>query len=157
MTNDKLARLIASAFGLGYAKKAPGTVASAYTAAIVFILQQYGGLWMVMAFLGISILLSLWSAEQVLKSDPTLSDPSWIVMDEVAGQTLAMLYIFETGNIWYALIAFAAFRLFDIVKPWPVSWADKKVGGSLGILLDDIFAGIMAGIVVFAIQIWLPL
>lgn len=148
---------IASVFGIGFIGKAPGTVASLYTAAAIFLVQYHTGLWGVMAIFAAAVLSCLWACDKILAQNPSQTDPGWIVMDEVAGQTLAMIYIFESGNLWYAAIAFVAFRFFDIVKPWPISWADRKIGGSLGILLDDIIAGLMAGIVVLAAQIWIQL
>ena len=75
-------------------------------------------------------------------------DPQEIVIDEFVGQMIPLLCIpiYETlyllPKIYYCLAAFLLFRLFDIWKPFPVSYADKNVKGALGIMLDDIFAGI---------------
>jgi phosphatidylglycerophosphatase A len=65
-----------------------------------------------------------------------------IVWDEFAGLWLA-LFALPTG-LWWPLLGFALFRLFDIVKPWPISWLDKQVQGGLGIMIDDIVAGSFA-------------
>lgn len=78
-----------------------------------------------------------------------------IVWDEVAGFLVAMWWVQPT---WEAVLAgFALFRLFDIVKPWPIRWADKRVAGGFGIMLDDILAGVLAGgvLVVVANAGWL--
>jgi phosphatidylglycerophosphatase A len=87
------------------------------------------------------------------------SDPSEIVIDEVLGQWITYGILFSayplTGPMLWAGLGFGflAFRLFDILKPWPVSWADRKVKGALGIMLDDIIAGALAGGVV-ALALW---
>jgi phosphatidylglycerophosphatase A len=75
-------------------------------------------------------------------------DPSPIVIDEVAGLwlTLTLAPLTPLG----AALAFGVFRFFDIVKPWPVRWADKNIGGATGIMLDDILAGIWAALVLLA-------
>ena len=71
-----------------------------------------------------------------------LHDDSAIVLDEIAGVWLALLFVPAEPLLLAA--AFGLFRLFDIWKPWPVSWADREVGGGLGVLLDDLFAGLLA-------------
>jgi phosphatidylglycerophosphatase A len=70
------------------------------------------------------------------------SDPGWIVADEVVGMWIA-LALAPVSLLGFAF-AFVAFRFFDIAKPWPVSWADRNVGGGLGVMLDDVFAGLYA-------------
>lgn len=74
-----------------------------------------------------------------------IHDAPEIVIDEVAGMWIAMLPLYHLG-VGYAplFLAFALFRLFDIVKPWPISWLDKQVHGGLGVMIDDIVAGIFA-------------
>lgn len=150
---QKFARPIASLFGVGFLPQAPGTWASAYAAALSFLIQFYFGSIALLVFCLLACLLSLWSAEMILKQEPDLKDPSWIVMDEVAGQSLAFLYLFQMSP-WLLLLGFALFRLFDILKPWPVSYFDQKVAGSPGILADDLMAGFMAGIGVFLAQLF---
>jgi phosphatidylglycerophosphatase A len=90
-----------------------------------------------------------WASEQVVREDGA-EDPGWIVIDEVAGQWLTLLLTPPS------FLGLALFRLFDIVKPWPASWADRQVKGGLGIMLDDILAGLMA-LIVLAIVQWLRL
>jgi phosphatidylglycerophosphatase A len=55
-------------------------------------------------------------------------------------------------GIWWIVIGFGLFRLFDILKPWPIGWLDKRVGGGLGIMLDDMVAGLFAGLVMLLLQ-----
>jgi phosphatidylglycerophosphatase A len=73
------------------------------------------------------------------------------VIDEVAGMMVTLSFV--THGIMNYLLAFLLFRLFDIWKPWPISWADKNVKGGLGILLDDLIAGLIAGGIIYAILI----
>lgn len=65
-----------------------------------------------------------------------------MVIDEVVGQWIVL--IFSPLNPVFYLTGFALFRLFDIFKPWPVSWADQKIGGGTGVMLDDVLAGVYA-------------
>ncbi len=92
-------------------------------------------------------------------------DPSECVIDELAGQWLACaIGLFGFGvlapveNIWLPLlIAFLLFRLFDITKPWPVGWADRSIAGGLGVMADDMIAGLFAGIGVALARLMVPL
>lgn len=77
-------------------------------------------------------------------------DHKAIVWDEFAGVWLAIMFL-PFDPLWW-LAAFLLFRLFDIAKPWPVGWADKNLHGGLGIMLDDILAGLMAALLLFVVQ-----
>ena len=77
-------------------------------------------------------------------------DPGAVVIDEVAGQWLTLLPA-ATTVWWHWLAGFALFRFFDIVKPWPVGWADRRVKGGLGVMVDDIIAGAYAGVLLYAL------
>ncbi len=98
----------------------------------------------------IVFLIGWWASERIVQADG-LEDPSWVVIDEVAGQWLTLL-LTPPSLIGY-LAGFALFRLFDIWKPWPVSWADQKIKGGLGIMLDDVLAGLM-GLIVLSLLHW---
>ena len=78
-------------------------------------------------------------------------DPGPVVVDEVAGQWLT-LAIVPLDAIWF-VAGFCAFRLFDIVKPWPVGWLDRRVKGGFGVMLDDIAAGLYAAVLLYIAQI----
>ena len=108
-----------------------------------------------------SILIGFWTTKKYIEQNPKKSDPSEVVIDEVIGQWIAILpigYIFQfeqtnTENLWiFWLWAFVSFRFFDIVKLGLVGWADK-LGGALGIILDDILAGVAAAITLIALLI----
>ena len=77
-------------------------------------------------------------------------DDSIIVIDEVVGQLIAMIY--AKDNIELIIISFIIFRIFDIIKPWPASYADKKIDGGLGVMLDDVFAGLYTAIVIIGME-----
>ncbi len=70
------------------------------------------------------------------------SDPGEVVIDEVAGQWLPLL-VAGSSPIYYAM-AFVLFRLFDIFKPWPISWLDKNIKGAFGVMVDHVLAGVFA-------------
>ncbi len=85
-----------------------------------------------------------WAADAVAKAGG-VRDPGMVVIDEVAAQWL-VLAAAPTNLVAYAA-GFLLFRIADIVKPWPASWADRSVHGGLGIMLDDILAAVYAGVV----------
>ena len=84
-------------------------------------------------------LIGFYAVREVLRDTPD-QDPGWIVVDEAAGMLLALAGLSVDASIWGVLIAFGLFRVFDIFKPWPISWADQQKG-AFGVLLDDVVAG----------------
>jgi phosphatidylglycerophosphatase A len=137
-------RLICSFFGAGQLPKAPGTWGSAAALPFIWILTWIGGPWLLGAALLATFGIGWWASARIVAEDGA-EDPSWVVIDEVVGQGLTLLLV-PPSLLGYA-IGFALFRLFDIKKPWPVSWADQQVKGGLGIMLDDVLAGIYAAAV----------
>ena len=100
-------------------------------------------------------MIGLIASKEVLKY--TKHDPSLIVIDEVAGQSLSFVLLADklVGNMqaWLVyLVGFAFFRLFDIWKPQPVRWADRKILNAWGVMLDDIFAGVYAAVCLYLIN-----
>ncbi|MGC6475381.1 MAG: phosphatidylglycerophosphatase A [Parvibaculales bacterium] len=138
---------LASFFGSGLLRPASGTWGSllAFILAII-ILIEFNKL--TLFILSITLFfIGLWASTKWLAHD-TNKDPSAIVIDEAAGLflTLSLLpYSHQTSTASLTLLlGFGFFRLFDILKPWPVSYADKQLSGALGVMLDDILAGLMA-------------
>ncbi|WP_062267721.1 phosphatidylglycerophosphatase A [Endozoicomonas arenosclerae] len=130
------------AFGLGsgLSPVAPGTFGT--VAAIPFyLLFQYLPLWNYLLVLLVSIVLGIWLCGKASK-DLGVHDHPGIVWDEFVGYWITMLMA-PSGWEWI-LVGFILFRIFDIWKPWPIGWLDKKVHGGLGIMIDDIIAGIFA-------------
>lgn len=136
----KFERLLCAWFGAGWMKPAPGTWGSAAALPLAWLLWDLGGHPALAGAMAIVFFVGWWASERIVRADG-LEDPSWVVIDEVAGQWMVLL--FTPPSLLDYAIGFALFRLFDIWKPWPVSWADQKVKGGLGIMLDDIFAGLM--------------
>ena len=149
--NFRMLELVATWLYSGKSPKAPGTCGSLATLPFVFALAYFYGIYAVIAFAVIISVIGIPVAGKYAQA-LNIKDPGQIVIDEVAGQTIAL--IFAGTNLYLFAIGFALFRLFDISKPWLVGWADTKLSGGLGIMLDDIFAGIFAGILILLLQIY---
>lgn len=93
-------------------------------------------------------------ASTIIERDMKLDDPSIIVADEVVGQWVALIPWTVYGGLMHALIAFVAFRFFDIVKVWPASVLEQRKGG-FGVMMDDVVAGVYANIVTNLFLIYL--
>jgi phosphatidylglycerophosphatase A len=133
----RLARLIASGFGSGYCPKAPGTAGS------LLALAAGAGMlalppWVLPVAICLSIIAGLWAIGPAGGTE----DPGWVVIDEFAGQWIALLPLSAPTPLGL-LAAFALFRLFDITKPGPVGWADRQ-HGAFGVMADDVIAGLIA-------------
>ena len=97
----------------------------------------------------LSFVLGVWLCE-VTARNLGVHDHPGIVWDEFVGYWLTMLFA-PAGWQWL-LLGFILFRIFDIIKPWPIGWIDRRVSGGMGIMLDDVLAGIYAGLVLLLIQ-----
>jgi len=136
--------LAATVFGVGRSPVAPGTVASLVSLPVAWIVMAYGGPLALLALGGTVFIFGLWASE-VYAVQQGNSDPSECVIDEVAGQFVACAL--APLSIAGFAAAFVLFRLFDISKLWPVSAAERLPGG-LGIMTDDLVAGLFAGAIV---------
>jgi phosphatidylglycerophosphatase A len=150
---------LASGFGAGFAPRAPGTAGSLvglalglaalavspYLLAACVIITAFGGIPVIRAATGLAVRGDGKGAHD---------DPGWIVIDEIAGQMLALLALPRPGVVGAAL-AFLLFRLFDILKPGPVGWADRQ-GGAAGIMADDVMAGFISCAILLALDQALP-
>ncbi len=134
--------LLAFGFGSGCAPFAPGTFGT-LAAVPVYLLLSYLPLAGYLIVLALVSLAGIWICGQTAK-DLGVHDHGGIVWDEFAGFFLTMMAA-PAGLLWIG-IGFLLFRLFDIWKPWPIRWADRQVGGGLGIMLDDLIAGAYAWI-----------
>jgi phosphatidylglycerophosphatase A len=151
-----MSRLVASVFGVGFLRPAPGTWGSATAVILGFAMMETGGLGLFLAAVTLSILAAFWSIGDLTSKlgEPGHHDPSWVVIDEVAGQWIALLPVVAGATITGAapselwpgwLAAFLLFRLFDIWKPGPIRWADRR-SGTAGVVLDDLLAGAFAAL-----------
>lgn len=136
-------RIIASFFGIGYFPLAPGTLAS--LAVLLLYKLLLGHLpWPFLAVMLVLLIAVGTRACHIYAADLGKEDPRSAVIDEAAGQLLVFINLSPTWlNLW---LAFALFRFFDIVKPFPVSRAEKLAGG-WGIMADDVVAAVAAKIV----------
>ncbi|MBT5299293.1 MAG: phosphatidylglycerophosphatase A [Rhodospirillaceae bacterium] len=144
--------LLATWFGAGYLPKAPGTWGSLAALPFAWVIAEWsGGVGLAVAVL-IVFGVGLWASVGYLRLGGG-EDPGPIVIDEVAGQWLTLVP-FAPDPLLYGL-GFVFFRIADIIKPWPVSWADGHVKGPMGIMLDDVLAGIYAGAALYAVNVYL--
>ncbi|HWY61418.1 MAG TPA: phosphatidylglycerophosphatase A [Rhizomicrobium sp.] len=151
MKIPRASAVVSSVFGIGYFPAAQGTIMSAITVPIAILLAVKGGGYIVVAGTAIIVLVVgiLSCSEHVRETGNT--DPSECVIDELAGQLLACSFVaFPPFSLPAFFLSFALFRLFDIWKPWPVSWAETELHGGLAVMMDDIVAGLMAGCLAFA-------
>jgi len=130
--------LLALGFGSGLSKKAPGTLGSLIAFPLYGLISPLSieiqlGFVVTLFFLGIH-------ASDITSRRLKLKDPSCIVIDEIVAMMLILIFI-EPDAVSF-VIAFILFRFFDIKKPFPISWVEKKFTGGLGIMLDDIAAAI---------------
>jgi phosphatidylglycerophosphatase A len=141
----RLARLVAGGFGSGFVPGAPGTAGAllGLVLGIPLLLAPPGVL--ALAALLVS-LLGLWA----IRAAGIEGDPGWVVIDEIAGQFVALLGLAHPSVLGLGA-AFVLFRLFDIVKPGPVGWADRQ-GGAAGIMADDLIAGAIAAGILWAVR-----
>ncbi len=130
------------AFGLGSGllPKCPGTYGT--MAAIPFyLLLQYFSLPLYVLVIAIASVVGIWLCDKTSK-DLGVHDHPGIVWDEFCGYWITMIAA-PAGILW-VLYGFVLFRIFDIWKPWPIGWLDARIGGGLGIMVDDVVAGLYA-------------
>ena len=145
----RLARLIVTFFYIGYAKIAPGSVASLVTTLIFYLFAKHLIYHLFIIIILITTILAL-LAVSVYTYKSLEKDRSEIVIDEVIGQSIALLplLIFEQTNppqLFMCVISLLLFRFFDIVKPFPINNFDK-MNNTFGIIFDDILAGIFSAL-----------
>lgn len=135
--------ILAFGFGSGLSPKAPGTFGTLAAIPVFLIINNFN-LFIYLIVLSIIIVSGIKICD-VASKDLGVHDHPGIVWDEFAGFLITMIAVPSTWQT--ILIGFVLFRFFDIVKPWPIGWLDKKVSGGFGIMLDDIVAGGMAWLV----------
>ena len=139
--------LIATLGGVGNAKYAPGTFGSLVSLVLFVIFSHYINMeWII---LGITF-YAIWLCDKISK-DLIVKDHKAIVIDELVGMWIAAypaIYLStQNQRVLYVVLAFILFRLFDILKPFPISYIDQNLKGGMGIVLDDVVAGIFAAII----------
>lgn len=132
--------LMAVGFGSGLSPKAPGTCGS-FAAMFICMLMLYWPLWVNLIIIAVVFGLGVIACNKA-EAAMEYHDHGGIVIDEFVGMFITILAF--PAQWYWALVAFVFFRFFDILKPFPVNWADRKIGGGLGVMVDDVVAGIYA-------------
>lgn len=138
---------LAYGFGAGLSPKAPGTFGT-LVAVPIYLLLSMLPMAAYLAVLAVMIAVGIWVCGTTA-NDVGADDPPGIVWDEIVGFLVAMIAA-PSGWIW-VITGFLLFRLFDIYKPWPAGTINRRLRGGLGIMLDDIVAGLMSLVVLQSI------
>tara|TARA_B110000902_G_scaffold252286_1_gene313568 strand:+ start:21 stop:539 length:519 start_codon:yes stop_codon:yes gene_type:complete len=171
--NNKIRINLLTMFGVGYLRYAPGSIASFITCLIFYLLWSIFGIknffFPTCFFL---LLLTFFSIFLINKIYPG-KDPKEIVIDELIGQSIPLLawnYVNLSSPVWqktlgtffenheieiWIILSFILFRFFDIFKPFPIGFIDKKIKNGFGVMLDDIIAGIFSTISLYFLFLWI--
>ncbi len=144
------ANFLALGFGSGLSRFAPGTAGS-LVALPLFVCMPKANHFFYLGVLVILFIVGLWCCGKSAKLLGAHDHPA-IVWDEIVGMLVTLFMIPMTPL--YLLLAFLLFRFFDIVKPWPIGWVDRRVDHGMGIMLDDVLAGVMAWLVLQGLIRW---
>ena len=146
------ADLLALGFGSGLVPGAPGT-AGTLAAIPLYLLLQPLALHLYLLLVAVLFLVGIPLCAHTARRLGVHDHPG-IVWDEIVGYLVTMTFA-PPGWLWI-VIGFVLFRLFDILKPWPIKWLDRKVGGGFGIMVDDLLAGMAAAAVLYLLAMTLP-
>ena len=147
---NAIAKFVVTWFWLGLLRPGPGTWGS-FGALLVAVLATINFGPFALPVLTLVLLpIAFWAISHYQKTTHS-HDASEIVVDEVIGIWIALCFV--PADVLLYVLGFVLFRLFDILKPWPVGWADRELKGATGVLADDVLAGIMAAAVLWAL-IW---
>jgi phosphatidylglycerophosphatase A len=142
--------LLATWFGIGLLPLAPGTFGALAAIPVGWLVIAYFG-WPALLVLAIAVFaVGVWCAD-VCARRIGVADPSAVVIDEVAAQWLVLLVV--PHDPFYYAAAFLAFRVFDIWKPFPVSWAERSFRGGFGVMIDDVFAAGYACLILYPVSL----
>ncbi len=144
---SNLYHFLAFGFGSGLSPVAPGTMGTLAAIPVYLLMEQFLSAWL---YITVLVFFAVWGIFicQKVSDDLQIHDFSGIVWDEIVGFLITMLLVPAT---WLNILwGFLLFRFFDVLKPWPIRWLDKNIRGGLGIMLDDVLAGVFA-----ALSLWL--
>ena len=147
----KISEWIATCFKVGYLPLAPGTWGCVFAILLWWAFLKNVNIYIFVILIIFSFLIGIIASNIVIdqKGD---ADPSYIIIDELVGQWLALLFIPQ--EYFYIVISFISFRFFDIIKPWPISLIEKLPKG-LGVMSDDFIAGLITLVLIQIIHIYL--
>jgi len=148
----RLALMLATFGYSGFAPVAPGTVGAAAGLVLIIPIRMLGFPWIDLGAALVLFAVGVWSADAT-ERHLGMEDPGPVVIDEVLGMLVSLLWLPLSWPV--VLAAFLAFRVFDIIKPWPAG-RFERLGGGLGIMADDAMAGVYANLVVQALVWWRP-
>jgi len=132
--------LISLGFGSGLMPKAPGTFGTLVAIPVFILLSQFN-IWLYCALTLLITVAGIYLCSYTSKA-LGVHDHSGIVVDEIAGYLITMIAV--PADVYWILLGFILFRIFDILKPWPISWIDKNLQGGFGIMFDDVIAGVFS-------------
>jgi phosphatidylglycerophosphatase A len=146
-----LVRGVATVGGIGHIGFAPGTFGSIAALVPIWLFSSsmpgvFPGRSVPFALAILAFVIGWWASEVYVRGS-RVADPSEIVIDEVSGQSLTLVFAPAPIGSWWIVGGFLAFRFFDILKPWPVGLAERRLKGGLGVMADDTLAAIYAGLV----------
>jgi phosphatidylglycerophosphatase A len=147
---------LACGFGSGLTPVAQGTFGS-LAALIPWLLLRELPLWIYLVVLLVGFIIGVWACN-VAGRALGVDDHRSLVWDEFIGQWVALTpllvpaWLPDGGFQWWMLaLGFVLFRLFDVWKPWPIRWLDRRVKGGFGVMIDDVIAGVFAGVVLLLV------
>lgn len=147
----RLMVFLCSGLGVGYLPGAPGTFGTLWGMVLFYLTRNFPQTWFflgTLVFFALSVLLAHFAEKKL-----GVHDSSVIIIDEIVGFLVAVLGFSFSWPL--AIAAFFVFRLFDVVKPFPVGWVDRKVSGGFGVVFDDVLAGVYTNIVLrLGIFLW---
>ncbi len=138
-------------FGIGYIPIASGTFGSMAGIILGYIIYliEFNLFYILIPILFILGIIS----SNIYEKQTNIKDSSIIVIDEVVGQLISMMFFMH--NNFLVILSFFIFRFFDILKPWPASYIDNKIKGGMGVMLDDVIAGIYTIFTIYIIKLFL--
>ena len=140
--------LLATCFGIGIVPFAPGTFGTLFG---VFLIYSISLSDLSITYFVISLIFFSWIICILVSKELDAHDHSAIVIDELAGY--AIIYLLIPITLFNLIFGFILFRVFDIFKPFPISWLDKNIKNGSGIIIDDLVAGILSGVIISLFQI----
>jgi len=141
----------ATCFGVGYLPKAPGTWASLIALPVAWAISNLFGILVFLIIIGILFCIGIWAANRCIKYFGH-KDPSYVVVEVGVGQFFTLVFI--PPDLIFYTIGFILFRIFDILKPWPINWADRDLNSGFGIMFDDVLAGVYSSIILVIYVNW---
>ncbi|CAH0532910.1 Phosphatidylglycerophosphatase A [Vibrio stylophorae] len=143
--------LLAMGFGSGLSPVIPGTMGTLAAIPFYLLLVQLP-LWAYLAAIVVAAVVGIAICDRTAK-DMGVHDHGGIVWDEFVGFWITMIFVPALTPAW-VILGFVLFRFFDMVKPWPISWFDRRVHGGFGIMIDDVIAGLIAMLALWGCGQW---